>query len=144
MTKNLIMKNYTIKGLLFMMAIVVFATIDIQAQTYEDVVNGFNEATEMAKAGKNREAITAFERIITMSDRVGGQAADIKTRSQNQIPQLYFLIARDLYQAQRFIQAAEAFAVAAEQATKYGNQRLAQQSRGAIPQLYFTEGNRLF
>jgi tetratricopeptide (TPR) repeat protein len=144
MTKNLIMKNYTIKGLLFIMAIVVFATNDIQAQTYEDVVNGFNEATEMAKAGKNREAITAFERIITMSDRVGGQAADIKTRSQNQIPQLYFLIARDLYQAQRFIPAAEAFAVAAEQATKYGNQRLAQQSRGAIPQLYFTEGNRLF
>ena len=138
------MKSYSIKGLLLSMAMLLVSTTISNAQSYEDVVNAFNEATELAKSGQNRQAITSFERIITMADRVGGQAADIKTRAQNQIPQLYFVIARDLYQAERFVQAAEAFGVAAEQATKYGNTRIAQQSRGVIPQLHLMEGNRLF
>lgn len=138
------MKSYSIKGLLFTLAVLVVSTTSGYAQTYEDVVNAFNEATEQARGGQNRQAITSFERIITMADRVGGEAADIKTRAQNQIPQLYFVIARDLYQAERFVQAAEAFGVAAEQATKYGNTRIAQQSRGVIPQLHLMEGNKQF
>ncbi|HAC14754.1 MAG TPA: hypothetical protein DCE78_02235, partial [Bacteroidetes bacterium] len=107
----------------------------------EDVINAFNSATEQAKNGQNRAAITAFERVITMSNSVGSEAADIKTRASNQIPQLYFLIARDLYNSQNFIGAAEAFAVASEQATKYGNQQIAQRSKAAIPQLYLSQGN---
>lgn len=137
------MKSYSIKGL-FVATIILFASGSVYAQTHEDVIVAFNEATEVAKAGKNREAITAFERIITMADRVGAESADIKTRAQNQIPQLYFVIARDLYQAENFVQAADAFGVAAEQATKYGNTRIAQQSRGVIPQLHLMEGNKQF
>jgi tetratricopeptide (TPR) repeat protein len=138
------MKSYSIKGLLVATSLILVASGNMYAQTHEDVIVAFNEATEVAKAGKNREAITAFERIIAMADRVGAQSADIKTRAQNQIPQLYFVIARDLYQAEKFVQAADAFAVAAEQATKYGNARIAQQSRGVIPQLHLMEGNRQF
>lgn len=138
------MKSYSIKGLFLTLAVLVVSTTNVSAQTYEDVVNAFNEATELARGGQNRQAITSFERIITMADRVGGEAADIKTRAQNQIPQLYFVIARDLYQAEQFVQAAEAFGVAAEQATKYGNTRIAQQSRGVIPQLHLMEGNKQF
>ena len=135
------MKSYSIKGLILGLAVIMFTVTDTQAQSYEDVINAFNSATEQAKNGQNREAITAFERVITMSNSVGTEAADIKTRAQNQIPQLYFLIARDLYNSQNFVGAAEAFAVASEQATKYGNQQIAQRSKAAIPQLYLSQGN---
>lgn len=138
------MKSYSIKGLLLTLTVVLVSTTNVSAQSYEDVVTAFNEATELARGGKNQQAITSFERIITMADRVGGEAADIKTRAQNQIPQLYFVIARDLYQAQKFVEATAAFEKAAEQATKYGNTRIAQQSRGVIPQLHLMEGNRQF
>ena len=135
------MKSYSIKGLILGLAVIMFTVTDTQAQSYEDVINAFNSATEQAKNGQNREAITAFERVITMSNIVGTEVADIKIRAQNQIPQLYFLIARDLYNSQNFVGAAEAFAVASEQATKYGNQQIAQRSKAAIPQLYLSQGN---
>lgn len=135
------MKSNSIKGLILGLAVIIFTVTDTQAQSYEDVINAFNSATEQAKNGQSQQAITAFERVITMSNSVGSEAADIKTRAQNQIPQLYFLIARDLYNSQNFIGAAEAFAVASEEATKYGNQQIVQRSKAVIPQLYLSQGN---
>lgn len=135
------MKSYSIKGLILGLAVMLFAVTDTQAQTREDVILAFNNATEQAKNGQNREAISSFERVITLSNSVGSSADDIKTSAQNQIPQLYFLIARDLYNSQNFVGAAEAFAVASEQATKYGNTQIAQRSKAAIPQLYLSQGN---
>lgn len=135
------MKSYAIRGLVFGLVVTLFAVTQSNAQSLEDVINTFNEGTTLAQDGKNREAIQRFERVLTMSDRVGGEANDIKTRAQNQIPVLYFAIARDLYNSNDLLAAARAFTEAAEQATKYGNQQLAQRSRQAVPQIYLAQGN---
>jgi tetratricopeptide (TPR) repeat protein len=135
------MNRNSIKGIFLSVFVTLFAISGLHAQSYEDAVNAFNEASSLATDGKSREAITAFERVITISSRIGEEGAEIRTRAQNQIPQLYFIIARDLYNSSNLIAAANAFNEAAEQATKYGNQQIAQRSRQAIPQIYFTQGN---
>lgn len=137
------MKRNTIYSLFLGVFIVALSYGNSNAQTYADVVEAFNQATDLATNGNNRGAIQAFERVITLSDQVGTpEAGEIKTRAQNQIPQLYFLIARDLYNAGNLVPAAEAFIATVEQANKYGNQQIAQRSQAAIPQIYLTAGNR--
>jgi tetratricopeptide (TPR) repeat protein len=135
------MNRKSIKSIFLGVFIASFAFTGLQAQSYEDAVNAFNEATSLASDGKTREAITAFERVVTISTRLGEEGAEIRTRAQNQIPQLYFIIARDLYNSSNLIAAATAFTEAAEQATKYGNQQIVQRSRAAIPQIYLAQGN---
>lgn len=135
------MNRISIKSIFLGVLIASFAFTGLQAQSYEDAVNAFNEATSLASDGKTREAITAFERVVTISTRLGEEGAEIRTRAQNQIPQLYFIIARDLYNSSNLIAAATAFNEAAEQATKYGNQQIVQRSRAAIPQIYLAQGN---
>ncbi len=138
------MKSYSIKGLVLVLAVSLFTVTETQAQSYEDVINTFNEATELARNGRNQQAITSFQRVIEISNRVSDdRVADIRTRAQNQIPQLYFAIARDLYNGQKLPEAAEAFNTAAEQAQRFGNQQIAQRSRAAIPQIHLAHGNNL-
>jgi tetratricopeptide (TPR) repeat protein len=132
------MKRFTIlTGLV--VTLLVFTTV--QAQSYEDVIIAFNEATELAQQGNHAQAITAFERVITISNQVGSEADEIKTRAQNQLPTLHFIIARDLFSGQQLMEAAEAFKKAAEVAQQFGNQQIAQRSLQAVPQIYLRQGN---
>ncbi|KPQ00794.1 MAG: exported TPR repeat domain protein [Bacteroidetes bacterium HLUCCA01] len=132
------MKRFTI---LAGLTLTLLAFSSAQAQSYEDVIIAFNEATELAQQGSHTEAIAAFERVITISDQVGTEADEIKTRAQNQLPTLHFLIARDLFSSQQLLEAADAFKSAAEVAQQYGNQQIAQRSLQAIPQIYLRQGN---
>lgn len=132
------MKRFT---LLAGLVVTLLAFSSAKAQSYEDVIIAFNEATELAQQGNHSAAITAFERVITLSDQVGSEAAEIKTRAQNQLPTLHFIIARDLFSAQQLMDAAQAFKAAAEVAERFGNQQIAQRSLQAIPQIYLRQGN---
>ena len=73
------MKRFTI---LAGLTLTLLAFSSAQAQSYEDVIIAFNEATELAQQGSHTEAIAAFERVITISDQVGTEADEIKTRAQ--------------------------------------------------------------
>lgn len=134
------MKRFFKNSILLAAIVGVFSVTSSVAQTYEDAILAFNEGTELVNNNNHTGAIAAFERVITLSDQIGEEAADIKTRAQNQIPQLYFLIARDLYTSGSFLPAAEAFLAAAEQATKYGNEQIATRSQQAVPQIFLQQG----
>jgi tetratricopeptide (TPR) repeat protein len=132
------MKRFTI---LAGLVVTLVAFTSVKAQSYEDVIIAFNQATELAQQGNHTQAITAFERVVTISEQVGAEADEIKTRAQNQLPTLHFIIARDLFSAQQLMEAAQAFKEAAEVAERFGNQQIAQRSLQAVPQIYLRQGN---
>jgi tetratricopeptide (TPR) repeat protein len=114
----------------------------VNAQTYESAVIAFNEATELAQQGNHLQAIGAYERVLTISGQIGTEGDEIKTRAQNQIPQLYFIVARDLFNSGQLLDAAEAFQTAAEEANRFGNTQIAQRSLQTIPRIFLAQGNQ--
>jgi tetratricopeptide (TPR) repeat protein len=136
------MKRFSTKTFLAGLVVLLLAFTSVNAQSYEDVILSFNEATELAQQGNHLQAIGAFERVITISGQVGSEADEIKSRAQNQIPQLYFIVARDLFNAGKLLDAAEAFQTAAEEANRFGNAQIAQRSLQTIPRIYLAQGNQ--
>jgi tetratricopeptide (TPR) repeat protein len=141
-TNTRVMKRFPIQIFCAGLVILLMAFTSVNAQTYEDAVIAFNEASELAQKGNHLQAIGAYERVITISGQIGSEGDEIKTRAQNQIPQLYFIVARDLFNAGQLLDAAEAFQTAAEEASRFGNAQIAQRSLQTIPRIFLAQGNQ--
>lgn len=137
-----IMKRYTKLSLLAGLFVAMTAFSNVTAQTHKDVIVAFNEASELAQQGNFTQAIANYERVLTLSEQVGSESDEIKTRAQNQIPQLYFIKARDLFNAGNLLEAADAFETAAQEANRFGNQQIAQRSMQTVPLIYLRQGNQ--
>jgi tetratricopeptide (TPR) repeat protein len=135
------MKRFTIHVMLTLVMVSMVSLTQISAQTYEDAVVAFNQATEMAQNNNVRGAIDGFRRVIQISDQLGPEGAEIKGSAQAQIPMLYFSIARDLVQTD-LAAAAAAFEETARYARMYGNEQLATRSLNNVPQLYLNQGSQ--
>lgn len=135
------MKRFTFQAMITLVMISMVSLTQLQAQTYEEAVIAFNEATEMAQNNNTRAAIEGFRRVIQISDRLGPEGVEIKGRAQSQIPMLYFAIARDLVQTD-MAAAAAAFEETARYAREFGNEQLAARSLNNVPQLYLNQGSQ--
>lgn len=114
------------------------------AQTRTDAVKLFNAGLEEAKAKNYEAAINTFTQAISVSEQLGAEGDDIKTRSEQQIPVMYYYIAKeayDTYQVDRGISnletAISSFNEAASAAREYNDERIANTVTQVIPQLYY-------
>ncbi|MEX0719172.1 MAG: tetratricopeptide repeat protein [Balneolaceae bacterium] len=129
----------------------VLMATSIFAQTKTDAINLFNAGLEEAKAANYDAAVSNFTQAITISEELGEEGEDIKSRSERQIPAMYFQKAREVYadyQANRGIENLDAtisaFREAADVAEDYNDERIAPQARGVIPQLYYQKSLLLY
>ncbi|TNE70891.1 tetratricopeptide repeat protein [bacterium] len=111
------------------------------AQTYEDAVKTFNEGYQFAKDGDNDKAKSKFFEVISISEKVGEQANEIKKKAQDQIPSLQYKIAGAIYKGKDVPGAIVAFTEAASLAEKFGDKNIENRSKGVIPKLHYTMGN---
>jgi tetratricopeptide (TPR) repeat protein len=90
-------------------------------------------------------AITAFEKVITLSDKVGETAADLKQKAVQVLPGLYVKVASAALTAKKpapeVIRAAKK---AAETATKYNNQTGKDNAGKLLVQGYYNLGTDFF
>lgn len=121
------------------------------AQTRTDAVKLFNSGLEQAQAGEYEAAINAFTQAITISEQIGAEAEDIKAKSENQIPLMYFQQAKDIYntfQTERGLEnldaAIEAFHTASSVADEYSDERVGPLAKRVLPQLYYTKSILLY
>lgn len=137
------MKRFiTFSGIVATMMLLVFSTT-VNAQTYEDAVNAYNQGDELARGGKHKDAIAAFERVINISGRLSdGQGDEIKKKAQDYIPQLHFAYAVGLAREGKMIDAAKAFETTIAESNKYNNSNFAQRAQQGLLQAYYTAGNQ--
>lgn len=124
------------------MLLLVFSTT-LTAQTYEDAVNAYNQGDELARGGKHKDAIAAFERVINISNRLSdGQGDEIKKRAQDYIPQLHFAFAAGLARDGKLDDAAKAFETTIAESQKYNNTNFAQRAQQGLLQVYSTSARQ--
>lgn len=120
-------------------ALLVFAALPsaLSAQTYEDAVNAYNQGDELARTGKHKDAIDAFERVINIAGRLEeGQGAEIAKKAQDYIPQLHFAFSVGLFREGKIIEAATAFERTIAESRKYNNTNFAQRAQQGLLQAY--------
>ncbi len=116
----------------------------LTAQDRNDVVNAYNEG---AKASKTDiiAAIASFENVITLADKVGESAADLKQKAVQVLPGLYFKVAysalNEKKPAQEIIQSAKAAIAASD---KYGSASNKTNAQKVLLQGYINLGGEYF
>jgi tetratricopeptide (TPR) repeat protein len=115
-----------------------------QAQSREDAILAFNEGLEKVQNGNRSDAIESFKEAINISNRVGSEADDIRTRAQNQVPRLQLAIASELARERKFEEAIQAFEEAKEYAQSFGDNQSLRAAEGNIPIIYTIMGNNAY
>jgi tetratricopeptide (TPR) repeat protein len=114
------------------------------AQDKNDVIKAYNEGAKASQTDVPA-AIAAFENVITLSDKVGESAADLKQKAVNILPQLYYKLAKaaltDKKPAAEVIRAAK---TASAQADKLGNKAYKENSDNLLIQGYNLLANEFY
>lgn len=86
------MKINVIRRIAGIMALSVIFCTCLNAQERNDVIKAYNEGAKAVQTDV-KAAIESFENVITLSDKVGETAADLKDKAIKVLPGLYFKLA---------------------------------------------------
>lgn len=115
------MKNKAISLIAGFLALSAFIGTNVNSQTRNDVITYYNEGAKAMQTDVPA-AIAAFENVITTSDKVGEEAADLKQKAVQVLPGLYYKLAaaalNEKKPAAEIISASKTAIAASE---KYGN-----------------------
>jgi len=116
----------------------------INAQERNDVIKSYNEGAKAMQTDP-KAAIAAFENVITLSDKVGETAADLKQKAVQVLPGLYVKVAStaitEKKPAAEIIRAAKTAAAVSE---KYGNATGKGNAEKLLVQGYYNMGTGFF
>lgn len=114
----------------------VMLTVNVNAQSYDDVVDKYNAAAELVGAKKYAEAIPALEAVVKDGQEVGGDAAEIVVNAQKLIPACYLRLGGAAAQQQNWDQAIENLSKAAELGELYGDINTARNANNMVSKVY--------
>lgn len=116
----------------------------LNAQELNDVITAYNEGAK-AMQTDTKVAIESFEKVVTLSDKVGETANDLKQKAIKVLPGLYFKAASSSLKEKKpvteIIQAAKTAIAASE---KYGNTTQKENSTKILAQGYNIMGTGFF
>lgn len=120
---------------------------EINAQNRRAVVQTYNEALKLKKAGDYQQAISTFNQTMANAKKLGEEAQDIVNRSEQQLADTYFKIAVSDYKTlqskqsvENFDTAIASFEKALEIANKYNSSQIKERAAQIIPQLLYNKG----
>ena len=120
------------------------STLTLKAQGRNDVIKAYNEGASAVQTNP-QAAITAFEKVVTLSAQVGDSAADLRQKAVKVLPSLYYNIASDAFTAKKpaseVILAAKKAVAAAE---KYENPTTKQNASSMLIKGYNNLANEYF
>lgn len=131
--------------------VLVLVATSVFAQSKRDAIELYNAGLEEAKEEKYDAAISSFTQARSIAEEIGEEGEDIQTRTERQIPAMYYQKARAAYatyQSDRGIDnletAINAFKEASEVAEEFEDERIAPRAKGVIPQLYYQKSTLLY
>jgi tetratricopeptide (TPR) repeat protein len=146
--KNLIicmkMNSRILRNFAVIMAIVVISVANLYGQDRNDVIKAYNEGAKATQTDV-KAAIAAFENVITLADKVGETASDLKQQAIKVLPGLYVKVASSAASekkpATEIIKAAKAAQVIAD---KYANATAKENAGKVLVQGYYAMGTDFF
>ncbi len=136
-------------GILLLVGILFLSTgfIDqAEAQTRREAVQAFNKGIDLANQGNYDQAISAYMQVISISDKIGEDANDIKEKAESKIPQVYLQKAVSAYKdfqksqsIERLDVAIQAFQETQDVAEEYGEEQIGSKAERIVPQLYYSK-----
>lgn len=125
---------------------VVFAlfSVNLRAQDRNEVIAAYNEGAKAMQTDVPA-AITSFEKVIELSDKVGETANDLKQKAVQVLPGLYYKLAATAYNEKK--PAAEVIAaakLAGAMAEKYGSKTHGENSKKILVNGYYKMATELF
>jgi tetratricopeptide (TPR) repeat protein len=119
-------------------------TTGLSGQELNDVIKVYNDGAKAMQTDP-QAAIAAFENVVTLADKVGETAADLKQKAIKVLPGLYVKVASNALTAKKtapeVIQAAKKAAAAA---TKYDNATGKENAGKILVQGYYNMGTEFF
>lgn len=126
------------------LALSAFLTSGLNAQDRNEVIAVYNEGAKAIQTDVPA-AITAFEKVIEMSDKVGETANDLKQKAVQVLPGLYYKMAATAYNEKK--PAAEVIAaakLAGAMAEKYGSKTHGENSKKILVNGYYKMATEFF
>jgi len=138
------MNMKTIKRIAGILTVSVIICTNLNAQDRNDVVKVYNEGAKAMQTDVPA-AIKAFEEVVTLSDKVGETAADLRQKAVQVLPGLYVKDANNAVKekkpAPEIIKSAKTAAAAAE---KYGSAVNKENAGKILVQGYYNLGTEFF
>ena len=120
-------------------------SITMTAQTMDDVIAKFNEGAEDVNKGDFVTAIEHFNQLIEMSETVGEEANELKSKSQDQLPLLHYQVAIGFMKQKDYESAIPYLIKTVELSEQYGNNdEYRQKAMRYLPQLLTGVGTQKF
>ncbi|MBN1132515.1 MAG: hypothetical protein JXR52_07060 [Bacteroidales bacterium] len=121
-----------------------FAVGFLSAQTtLTDVINEFNAGVEFLNNQEYDGALGHFNQTIALADQVGEEAAEMKTKAEDQIPATYYRQATVFMKRKQYDNAIPFLEKTVEFASLYNNnEEFKDKSLKYLPSLYVLEGNK--
>ena len=122
---------------------VMIVAATVSAQTITDVINEFNTGVEKLNNQEYEQSVEHFNQVLAMAETVGDEAADLKTKAEEQIPSAYYRQATVFMKRKQYDNAIPYLEQTVEYANLYNNnEEFRTKSEGYLPPLYVMEGNR--
>lgn len=110
------------------------------AQSAEEVKSQFREAVSLNGSNRIADAIQAFEKVVTMGQACGADAANITSQAQMLLLRLYMKKGVQDMSAKQMDQAIEAFVKAQDLADRQGDVEITRKAGHMIANLYSQKG----
>jgi tetratricopeptide (TPR) repeat protein len=117
--------------------------VALSAQTLTDVINEFNTGVEKLNNQEYEQSLEHFNQVLAIAETVGDEAADLKTKAEEQITAAYYRQATVFMKRKQYDNAIPFLEKTVEHANLYNNnEELKTKSEGYLPPLYVMEGNK--
>jgi tetratricopeptide (TPR) repeat protein len=121
-----------------------FIGTSLYAQDRNEVIKFYNEGAKLMQTDP-KAAIAAFENVVTVSDKVGESAADLKQKAVQVLPGLYVkLVSAAITEKKPAPEIIKAARTAAAVAEKYGNATGKGNAEKLLVQGYYIMGTEFF
>ncbi len=113
------------------------------AQTLTDVINEFNTGVEKLNNQEYEVSIEHFNQVLAMAETVGEEAADMKTKAEQQIPSAYYRQATLFLKRKQYDNAIPYLEKTLESSSLYNNNEdIKSKASNYLLQSYMREGQR--
>ncbi len=131
------------KKILAILAIATLSAVSVLAQDMESATALYNEGATALNAGDKETALGYFEEALAQAELIGPEAEELAFNCKRNIPTLINAMGKELAAANEIDAAIEMLNKAVEKANEYGQDDIAADAQGLIPQLYMQQGNIL-
>lgn len=125
-------------------AVLIFGLTRAGAQTIEEAAELYNQANPLITAGDNLGAIQKLEAVVAICIQLGEEGSELKQKSIDVIPRLYYNHAKSLFDQNKLEESIEAYIKTHAVAIGYNNKEVDDMTTGALAQLFLKAGNDLY